>query len=119
VSIRVQEGAVGQPEVATELNAAAENEQIFRDRYTGGQVLADQTGAAAVLTFTFSNPMDLVWIRSDGGDSRADPFGGTPSASLGIICEDGIPTPLTVRATTVKVYAPVGATVNAVGYRYT
>lgn len=88
------------------------------DRFSAGQVLADQAGAGAALTFTFSAPVDLIWVRSDGGISRADPFGGTPTASLGIQCDDGIPVPITVTATTIKIYAPNSATVKVYGYRY-
>lgn len=87
------------------------------DVYTDGEVLADQSGEG-VRTFTFASPVDQVWIRLDGGDGRADPFGGTPSSSVGIICEDGIPMPVPVRATTVEVYVPNGASANVWGFRY-
>lgn len=88
------------------------------DTFTDGEVLADQSGADDVLIFTFSNPVDLIWVRSDNGDSRADPFGGIPTGTLGIICEDGVPNPMTIRTDTVRVYSPNGATVNMWGYRY-
>jgi hypothetical protein len=88
------------------------------EKFTSGQVLADQSGASAVLTFTFAQAMDMVWVSSRGGVSRADPFGGSPTATLGIYCDDGIPQPLTVTTTTVKVYAPSGATVTLWGYRF-
>jgi hypothetical protein len=91
-----------------------------KDVLTGGEILADQDGAGAVLTFTFSQAMDVVWVQSRGADlvSRVDPFGGTPSATSGIPALDDTPVPLTVRATAVKVYAPAGATVCCWGYRY-
>lgn len=93
---------------------------LVGDIYPNGEVLADQVGAGAVLTFTFSNPMNLIWVLSSGTTlvSRCDPFGGIPDASLGIYCEDGIPVPVTVTATTIKVFAPIGTTVRVYGYRY-
>lgn len=88
------------------------------DRYSGGEVLADQAGAGGVLTFTFSSAVDLIWVRCDGGDARADPFGGTPAVDAGIICEDGVPQPITLTASTVKVWAPSSSSVSVWGYRY-
>lgn len=90
-----------------------------KDDYPGGEVLAQQTGAAAVLTFTFASAVQLVVVESAGEDlvSRADPFGGTPSATLGIPCRDQVPTYLPATATVVKVYAPTDAAVNVWGYR--
>lgn len=90
-----------------------------QDIYTTGEVLADQTGTGAVLTFTFSEARDLVWVRADGGQVRADPFGGTPAASTGVRCDDGIPNPFTVQTSSVKVYAPNGVVVQAWGFSYT
>ena len=98
---------------------ARNNRVDAADTYTAGEILADQAGAGAVLTFTFAAPMDLVWVEATGsGGARADPFGGTPTASLGIICQDGIPKPLVVRTSSVKVLAPVGVSVNVFGQRY-
>lgn len=88
------------------------------DRFTGGEALADQSGNDDVLDFTFSADVDLLWVRVDGGDGRADPFGGVPAADTGIFCEDGIPNPLTVTVDTVKVWAPTGSVVRVWGYRY-
>lgn len=92
---------------------------LTKDPFDGGEVLADQAGAGGVLTFTFANSMELIWARADGGDARADPFGGTPTASLGILLEDGIPTPITMQTSTLKVYAAGGVTVRVYGYRHT
>lgn len=88
------------------------------DTFTNGETLADQNGNNDVLTFTFASPMQLIWVRADGGDVRVNPFGGTPTASNGIKCEDGIPNPLTINAIEIKVYAPSGVSVNVYGYRY-
>lgn len=88
------------------------------DTYLGGEVLPDQAGAGGVLDFVFTTAVDLVWVRADGGDARAEPFGGEPAADFGIVCEDGIPNPLTIRAESVKVFADAGTTVHVWGYRY-
>lgn len=89
-----------------------------QDTFESGEVLADQAGAGAVLTFTFSSKVDLVWVRAAGGDVRIDPFGGTPTSGLGIVGEAGIPVPINVRTKVVKVYASAGTTVNVWGLRY-
>ncbi len=89
------------------------------DVYVDGEVRPDQAGAGAVLTFTFTGgACQLIWIRCDGGQGRADPFGGTPTGSLGIRCDDGIPNPVTIETSTVKVFANTGTTVQVWGYRY-
>lgn len=89
-----------------------------QDAFSAGEVLLDQAGADGVLTFSFTQPVDLIWVRSVGGVSRADPFGGTPTASIGVYCADDEPAPLTVSTDALKVYAPSGATVSVWGYRY-
>lgn len=89
------------------------------DFMTGFEGLADQSGADGVLTFTFASPVELVWVRSVGGVSRADPGGGTPSAVAGVYCADDEPAPITIKTSAVKVYAPAGADVSVWGYRYT
>lgn len=93
--------------------------------YIGGQALADQVGAAAVQTFTFSTPVDFIWVTDIGATttnvSRVDPFGGTPAATTGIPVLNGAPTPINVvpSSATVKVYAPVGSTITMYGLRLT
>jgi hypothetical protein len=95
-----------------------------RDGFTSGEVLADQTGAAAVLTFTFAGgAVDLIWVTDTSGStsaiSRVDPFGGTPSASLGIPVLNQTPTPITCPPTaSVQVYAPAGTNIVVYGLRY-
>lgn len=89
-----------------------------QDVFTGGEVLPDQAGADAVLMFNFSSSVELVWVRGVGALCRADPFGGTPALGLGIPCADDEPTPITVRTSQVRVYAPSGATrVSVWGFR--
>lgn len=105
------------PRVATFQRAGGEQVQYVRESFVGGQALPDQSGAGGVLTFTFSSPVDLFWVRSVGGVSRADPFGGTPSVSAGVYCGADEPTPLSVTTTTVRVFAPAGATVSVWGFR--
>ncbi len=93
-------------------------QQVVAEVFNSGATLPDQSGAGGVLTFTFASAMDLIWIRSVGGVSRADPFGGTPTSTQGVYCADSEPQPITVTATTIKVYAPSGATVSVWGYAY-
>lgn len=82
------------------------------------EALDDQAGAGAVLTFTFASAVQLVWVRSVGDISRAVVGSQTPTATLGAYCGDDEPTPLTVNAVSVKVFAPVGATVSVWGMRF-
>lgn len=93
-----------------------------QDIFSGGEVLADQAGAGAALTFTFSAAVQLVMVfaKSATGtlQARADPFGGTPSAAAGAPCEDGVPMAFPVNASAVKVFAPTGMTVSVWGFRY-
>lgn len=91
--------------------------QRVADDYTGGQTLPDQAGSGAVLTFTFTTPVQMVVVEARGGTVRADPFGGTPSGSLGVVCFDGTPTYVPVTTGAVKVFAPGGTTVSVYGLR--
>jgi hypothetical protein len=88
------------------------------DNFTAFEALADQAGSNGVLTFTFSSAVDLIWVQSNGGTSRAVVGSQTPSATLGAYCADGTPLPIPIHATVVKVYAPNGATVSVWGERY-
>lgn len=101
----------------TQLRAAA---VATKDDYQAGEVLADQTGANNVLTFTFASPVQLVVVDANGSATdiaRADPFGGTPSAALGVPCRDEVPTYMPTTTTVVKVWAPAGMVVSVYGYR--
>lgn len=90
-----------------------------RDDFDGGQVLEDQAGAGAVLTFTFSSPVNLVVMESSGAAlvARADPFGGTPDTDTGIPLRHETPTYAPVITSSVKVFAPIGTTISVYGYR--
>lgn len=88
-----------------------------QDEFTADEPLPDQPGADDVLTFTFAADVSLIWVRSIGGVSRAS-VSATPTPVLGTYCADGEPVPITVRASSIKVYAPTGVTVSVVGYRY-
>lgn len=87
--------------------------------FNDGEVLAEQSGANAVVSFIFSAPVHLVVIESfgDGLVSRADPYGGIPTSSLGIPCRHEVPLYLPIITTTVDVYIPSGASVNVWGFR--
>jgi hypothetical protein len=88
------------------------------DDYQAGEVLADQNGAGAALTFTFSSEVQLVVVESNGTlDSRCDPFGGVPTAMLGIPCRDKVPVYIPVAATVVQVFAQVGSVVSVWGFK--
>ena len=106
---------VSGPLTDTQLRAAKVG---VADDFQAGEVLADQTGAGAVLTFTFAAVRNLVLIQAAGAGqvARADPFGGTPSATQGIRCDDATPTYLPVTATAVKVFAPAGMVVSVAGF---
>lgn len=94
-----------------------------KDDYQVGEILADQSGVGGVLNFDFSNPVDFIWVTDIGATttniSRVDPFGGTPSSSLGIPVFNATPTPINVTParTRIQVYAPSGSTITMYGYR--
>lgn len=117
----LEEQPVTGPVTDAELRAAPVD---TTDIYTDGEALASQTGAAGVLTFTFSAPVDMAWVTSISPDennpviSWADPFGGTPADGTGIPCIDRSQQPLTVVTSGVKVWADTGVVVAVWGYRY-
>lgn len=108
--------SVGGPLTDTQLRASP---PAVKDDYFGGQVLAQETGADAVITFTFSSAVQLVVVEmyGDGLVARADPFGGTPAEGFGIPCRHEVPTYLPVTSSSVKVWAPATSLVNVWGYR--
>lgn len=107
----------------TQLRAAAV--AVADDYANAPEVLADQAGAGAVLTFTFAATVVLVLVESSSGTplvpggivSRITFAAQIPSTVLGVRCVDEktyLPCP---PSTVVKVFAPVGATVNMIGWR--
>lgn len=98
--------------------------QQVADDYNTGEILPDQTGAGGVLTFTFTSPVQNIWIYAvnplaldDLGEVRVDPFGGNPTSTFGIPVSFGGITPIPVVATTIKVFAQVGVRVTVYGNR--
>lgn len=93
-----------------------------QDIYTTGQTLADQTANGSALSFSFTSPVNLVYIlvKSSTGTAvaRVDPFGGTPTNTQGIPADDGIPLALPVLTSIVKVFATTGSTVSVWGFKY-
>ena len=94
------------------------------DDFASGEVLADQTGAGAALMFVFSAAVQNVWVYavnpsdlSEAGEVRVDPFGGTPSATLGIPVAFGGGFPIPATTSSVKVYAENGIRVTVYGNR--
>ena len=92
------------------------------DKFTTGYVLGAQSAPVdSVLTFTFTTPVDLVYIFSADHNNHvgmADPFGGTPSDTLGIPLLPGVPQSFPVVTSSVKVYESAGGVVYVWGYKY-
>lgn len=92
------------------------------DSYKGGEILAEQAGAGAALTFTFADWVDRVCVHARDSEvtpniCHADPFGGTPTNTLGIVLQRNTTYEFNVRSRTIKVYAPANSTVCVWGYR--
>lgn len=88
------------------------------NEFSSGEILAQQNGTGTVLTFTFSANVNLVAVESLGsGISRINPFGGNPSATLGIPCRPEEKVEIHIITSSVKVFAPVGLAVNVWGFR--
>lgn len=88
--------------------------------FVESEYLPEQTSSGAVLTFTFSAPVQQVWVEMNGADTdegRVRVDGGNPEATLGTILRDENAVPIVVQTSTVKVLAPTGARVNVWGYR--
>jgi hypothetical protein len=85
--------------------------------FSGGEILADQTGADNVLIFSFSGPVQKIVITSVGEDliCKANPFGAVPSATSGIPCFHQIPVEISIITNVVRVYAPSSAIVTVWG----
>jgi hypothetical protein len=91
-----------------------------QDAYSAQEDLDDQAGNGGVLTFTFTAPVQLVYVyaRSSLGLSQARASTGTPTDSRGMVCDDGVPTAIPVTTGVMRVFAPTGMTVSVSGFRY-
>lgn len=92
------------------------------ESFKGGEILAEQAGAGAALTFTFSDYVDRVCVNCRDVETvalvcHADPFGGTPTNTLGMAMQRNTTYELPVRTKTIKVFAPSLSTVCVWGYR--
>lgn len=94
------------------------------DDFPAGEVLPDQTGSNSVLTFTFSADVHTIWVYAidanddtAAGEVRTDPFGGVPTATLGIPVAFGGGFPIPVITGEVKIYAGDGVRVTVYGNR--
>jgi hypothetical protein len=89
----------------------------IKDDYDDREILADQSGAGVVLTFTFTQQVHMVMVTTRGTDlvCRVDPKGGAPSASFGQPIFDGATGYFPLKTSAVKVFAPSGTTVTVMG----
>lgn len=85
--------------------------------FSSGEILPEQNGTDTVLTFTFSQTMQCVFVDCNGEDviARIDPFGGTPTSTLGIPCYGNIK--LDLICNIVRVWAPTGSIINVWGLK--
>jgi hypothetical protein len=100
---------------ATEVTLLEARDLLERDSEL--EVLADQAGADAVLTFTFAGGAALPWVSVDTGDPVRVTASQTPTASFGIPVAAGSPFPVPLAATVIKVWAASGQTVTVYGTR--
>lgn len=110
--------------VAGSLSVTPVDLQQVADDYQTGEILPDQSGIGGVLTFTFSAPVQNLWVYAvnpldltDSGEVRVDPYGGIPSASLGIPVAFGGGFPISATTSSVKVFAPINTRVTVYGNR--
>lgn len=104
--------------IDSELHSLLSSGQVIIDQaYDLLEILEDQTGSGSVLTFTFSSAVELAWIRSVGGISRAGNAANIPTATKGIYCAADEPNPVTLRGTDLRVFAPIGTVISVWGYK--
>lgn len=109
-------GGVGQP------NPTRLNRVDSADVFTDCELLADQSSIGAVLNFTFTRNMHLIMVHCAGNPARASVNASTPTATLGIYCDQDVITPIPFflsAGTQLKVYAPAGTPVRVWGFAYT
>ncbi len=120
-------GALGGSDLSrAEVIALIEDNAGGSVAYTATEYLDDQTvgGVAAVLTFTFSAPVDRVTVQllavddTDVSVARVRIDGGAPDADTGAEISAGVPTPYVQDGiAAVKVYAPANYVVAVWGQR--
>lgn len=117
--IDVTDPAVAQVRDRLPTAPTATDELPVADDYGALEVLADQTGAAAVLNFVFSASVNLVVVHAVGTNqvARATTTAQVPTATLGVRCPDDVPTYMPVTTNQIDVYAPSGMDVTVWGYR--
>lgn len=91
------------------------------DDYSGSEYLADQPGTGEVLTFTFSEPVQQVWVEmtsaTDTDTARVRIDGADPTAAIGTLIHPGQAQPITGTTTVLKVLAPPDTTLTVWGLR--
>lgn len=91
------------------------------DDYSGSEYLPDQISTGAILTFTFSAPVQQVWIEmtssNDADTARVRIDGGDPTGSVGEVIHAGQAQPMTGTTSAVKVLAPAGTTLTVYARR--
>lgn len=120
---RGQVNGLTNAELRSEPVAIEANEPLqARDQFLSGELLNRQMASSdQVLTFTFTTPVDLVYVFSADHQnhlSSVDPFGGTPSETAGIPVLPGVPQSFPVRTSVIRVFEQQGGTVTVWGYRY-
>jgi hypothetical protein len=123
--VTVDTGLATQLDALTDVELRATPVPVSDD-FPAGEVLPDQTGAAAVLTFTFAADVQTVWVYAvdpldltGTGEVRVQPFVGdtAPSATFGIPVPYGGAFPIPAVTDEVRVFAPAGARVTVYGNR--
>lgn len=102
--------------------SSASTPSFVRDTYAECESLADQTAGLIAMEFSFSAPVQLLYVRGKTAEGlsecRVQTSGGLPAANVGIPCDDGVATAIPVETQLVKVYAPEGMQVSVWGFRY-
>lgn len=95
-------------------------EQLVADDLSNSQYLEDKIGDGGVLTFSFSQTVQQIWVYMKAEDPTEEARVTTnlqnPSSSLGIVLSDQTPTPITVSTDIVRIFAPVGSRISVYGH---
>lgn len=98
-------------------------EALMGVSYNDVEYLDDQTSSGSVLTFTFSENVEKIWVEFNLGDpdatdtatARAD--GVDPDGDTGTLLHNGQVQPISYITDEIRVLAPSGAVVSVYGYR--